>query len=236
MKKRKLNAEKIRIITIRVVIFCLFIIVATVLVGYAQGYKINRQKLLIEATGAIYLQGSTKDVSIVVNDKLMTGVFPLYIRDLKPNQEYRVVITKIGYNPWIRTFHVNASLVESADNIKLFKKDYLPLESDEVNVDKICSANSPSDVEKLIVSGGELRSNQKLITRQSANIVTGCWFEDGSHVLYVVGRELRVVEVSGYNDTLIFKSPAQIKEAAILSNDSTINYKDDNDRWWKIVL
>ena len=171
-----------------------------------------------------------------VNDKLVTGAFPLYIKDLKPKQDYRVEITKVGYNSWIRTFHVNASLVESADKIKLFKKDYLPLESNEVDVDKVCSANSPSDAEKLIVLGGEIRSNKQLITRQSSNIVSGCWFKDGSRVLYAVGNQIRVVEVNGYNDTLIFNSPSIIKEAAILSNDSSINYQDDANRWWKIVL
>lgn len=233
-KKSKLF--RLNALLIRTVIVAVFVIVAIAVVGYAQGIKFDRTRLAIEATGAIYLNGDIKDARILLDNKEIAKSFPAYIRDLKPDQVYKVTVEKDGYNTWSKIFHAKASIVQSAEKIVLYKNDYQSIAASAVDISKICNENVPSKNDQLTIMGGELKYNQNLVTRLSTNIAYACWMGDKNHIVYATKNLIKIIEKDGGNDTLIFTAAGNINSVASVQNDTELVYADVDLKWWRIEL
>ena len=236
MTHRKKRSKKIATYLLRIVVLFSFISIALLVVGYAQGIKFNRSTMTLESTGAINLSGKIQNVQILLNGSAIATTLPLYIKDLKPDNDYDVVIQKDGYHNWTKSFQIKESIVQSIDNIMLFKNSYIPVKAEAVDDKKICAKNSPSAKDMLMIGNGEVRFLGELITRISSGVTYGCWFKDQSHITYATNEQIRVIERGGTNDTLIHDADSFVEIVVSTENDSAIIFRDQSDKWWKIVL
>jgi hypothetical protein len=106
-------------------------------------------------------------------------------------------------------------MVTDYRNIVMFKsKTQAALLTDQRKINLL---NTPDDIlaanaeKELSYSDYEIWVNDSLVTRFSKPIYKAIWYPDLFHIVYQQGDEIRVVEKSGFNETLLVKlnSPEQ---------------------------
>jgi len=183
------------------------VLVSGSIIFYSQGYRYNFKTLKVIKTGVLYLNFLPKDATITINDET-----------LKPNSEiaknlvpgtYFVSVKKESYISWNLTLKVEPSTVNDYKDIVLFKDDIKPTElTDNSKIDLLntpiytLATNAPG---KLNFTDHEIWSGDQLVTRLSDPIIAAVWYPDLAHIIYQQGSEIRVIELNGKNDTLLFK-------------------------------
>lgn len=98
----------------------LFVVLASTIILYAQGYNFDWQKKSPVITGAFYFKSYPKEADIYINNKY-EGKTTKFIKRLPPG-EYDIKISKQDYSDWQKTLAVKSKLVTEAQNIILVKK------------------------------------------------------------------------------------------------------------------
>jgi len=202
----------------------LVVLMALSVLFYAEGYRFNYRNFKISRTGVLYVSAFPKNATISLNGKVKSHKLP-FSENLLPDR-YVVLVAKDGYSPWMVYSKVESELVTSYKNVVLFKKN--PEISELKDTRTINKLNSPIDELAIKNSHGlssgsyEIWANDDLVTRFSEPISGAIWYTaDNQHVLYQQKNQIRVIEVSGENDTLL----------VTLSDDSptkfTLNDKGD---------
>ncbi len=101
-----------------------FVVLASSIILYAQGYSFDWQKKSPVITGAFYFKSYPKEADIYINNKY-EGKTTKFIRRLPPG-EYDIKISKQDYSDWQKTLMVKSKLVTEAQNIVLVKKTITP--------------------------------------------------------------------------------------------------------------
>jgi len=102
----------------------LFVVLASTIILYAQGYSFDWQKKSPVITGAFYFKSYPKEADIYVNNKY-EGKTTKFIRRIPPG-EYDIKISKQNYSDWQKTLTVKSKLVTEAQNIVLVKETVTP--------------------------------------------------------------------------------------------------------------
>jgi len=102
----------------------LFVVLASTIILYAQGYSFDWQKKSPIITGAFYFKSYPREADIYINNKY-EGKTTKFIRRLPPG-EYDIKISKQGYSDWQKTLAVKSKLVTEAQNIILVNKTLAP--------------------------------------------------------------------------------------------------------------
>lgn len=121
--------KKTRKILFFILLF-VFIIIAPVVILYAQGYRFDFEKKRLIQTGDFYFKSLPKKANIYINNKLTKEKTPGQIKNLLP-KKYNVQITKEGFWAWKKELEINPLLVTEAKNIllvpeKLNKETVIP--------------------------------------------------------------------------------------------------------------
>ncbi len=211
----------------KIIFWMILILVFFSLSGYsvlqAAGYRINWQGHTIQKIGMIVLRGKDADVKIYLNDLQVGKGLPFQINDLFPGW-YRVIITKPGCHNWQASYWVGAGEFKEAKNIILWSKNTQPVTStlaDDRTL--INNTNLPSDIH---ISNNELWVGDQLINRFSQKIQFANWYPDKYHVIFQIGKEIRVVEKSGTNDTLLTTLSADEISKFTVINNKILLYQD----------
>jgi len=102
----------------------LFLVLASSIILYAQGYSFDWQKKSPVITGAFYFKSYPKEADIYINNKY-EGKTTKLIRRLSPG-EYDIKVSKQGYSNWQKTLTVKSKLVTEVQNIVLVKQTITP--------------------------------------------------------------------------------------------------------------
>lgn len=121
-----------------------FIIFASIIILYAQGYSFDWQKKSPIITGAFYLKSYPKDADIYIDNEYK-GKTNRYIKRLFP-EEYDIRISKPNYYSWQKTLEINPKLVTEAKNILLVKKDPLINQITDYNVKHFSFSNDKKKI------------------------------------------------------------------------------------------
>lgn len=182
---------------------------------YAEGYRFNIKNFKVYRTGILNVVSYPKSSTVRLNGKAKSENTP-YSINLTPGY-YSVDINKDGYLPWTMTAKVEEGLVNNYKNVVLIKEK---IETSELNDQKkIDLVNLPDDImaqkkSSLAYNGYELWYEDKLITRFSELINKAIMYPDEEHIIFQQGDEIRLIEITGTNDTLLVK----------LENDNTTNF------------
>ena len=179
---------------------------------FAEGYRLNLTNMKVVKTGVLYLSTDPKGATIYLNDKKLDEKTPS-AQNLQAGNFYASVEMP-GYKTWSATFKINSGLVTQFDQIVLFKDN--PEISNLSDQRKIDLLNSPVDFlantngkNSLVDNGYEIWQNNSLVTRFSTPVNNVVWYSDMQHILYQQGKEIRVIEKSGINDTLLVTLSSQ---------------------------
>lgn len=88
--------------------FVVFIITSAVLLFYLQGFRYNAQKGLVERTGAIVVESTPKQATVVINGEIQKRTTPSSFQSLNPG-DYEVVINMSGWQTWRKILSVKPS-------------------------------------------------------------------------------------------------------------------------------
>lgn len=117
--------KRTRIILFLICLF-LFILVAPLVILYAQGYRFDFETKRIVQTGAFYFKASPSGVEIYINNEMRkrTSFFfdSALIESFLP-KKYKIEIKKDGYSTWAKTLEIKEKEVVVTKNIILFPEN-----------------------------------------------------------------------------------------------------------------
>ena len=210
-----------RIIVNQTLVGILMGLLAFSVLFFAEGYRFNATSMKVIKTGVLYLATDPKGATIYLNDKKLDDKTPR-AQNLQSGNYYASVEMP-GYKTWSSSFKISSGLVTQFDQIVLYKEN--PEVSNLSDQRKIDLLNSPVDSlastnqkNSLIDNGYEIWQNNSLVTRFSTPITNVIWYSDMHHILFQQGKEIRVIENSGMNDTLL----------VTLSSDSQVHFTVNN--------
>jgi len=179
----------------------LFVVISSVALLVALGYKPNLAAQSIEPTGILELD-SANNVSAVVsiNGVKEEGGLPFQKRWI-PAGEISVKVEKPGYQTW-------SHIVDIEENMRSRFPDILLIYTTPQSVAlPTLGANaytpSASDLADIESTNGELRIKKVFVTRYSGEIISARWFPDRNHLVLQFGTSLYLADLDGTNLQLL---------------------------------
>jgi len=110
---------------LKIVLACLFLIIAPLIIFWARGYWWNPQTGTLQKTGTLMIKSTpSEDLKIYLNDQLQEkNRTPLKLTNLEPGN-YKVRIEKEGYWPWEKEVTIKEEKITWLEYIILFPKDF----------------------------------------------------------------------------------------------------------------
>lgn len=216
----------------------IIILIALFLILYVQGYRVdwNNWKLIQKGVMVLFTEPDPDRIVINGEEQEVDDEFAL---SLTPGH-YEILITKENYSSWTRTLNVGSEIVASQKDIVLFRINPETSElSDQKNIDLI---NAPDTTlvefapEELSSNGHEIWVNGNLVTRFSKDVVSVKWYPDMAHIMYQMDDEIRIIEVSGFNDTLLVKLLSDSPSRFAIGGKGKELYFTDNDLYFKATI
>jgi len=213
-------------------LFVSFIIVALALlmIFYTEGYRMDFSDFKVFKTGVIYLNFLPRNANISINSTDCKAVSNL-AKNL-PSGFYHISVAKDGYKTWNLSLQITPSSVNDYRDIILFKDQITP--ADLKDESKISLINLPTDVlasnapDQLLYNNYEIWVGDNLVTRFSTAIKKAIWYPDLAHIVYQQGDEIRIIETTGQNDTLLVKLSTQKISSFVIGARGTELYYTDN--------
>lgn len=196
-----------------------FIVISTVSLFSALGYRMNWSALTIQQTGLIEVQTSyALPVNVYLNNIPQEGTLPLRLNGLFPG-DYTIRVEEEGYQPWQRTVTVQPNQRAVFRSIVLVYAT--PKLADVPVVRTTDFLPSRDDLSGITIKRNELWLDNVFITRTSEDIWNARWFPGKNQVLYQAGNRLLLVDKDGYNSQVVLTT----------KNDAPIPYTlQDNGR------
>ena len=218
-----------KIILGQLLVGALIVLISSSVIFYTEGYRWNYKSMKIIKTGVLYFSFQPRDVQIKINSQDFKASSNM-AKNYSPGF-YNILIEKDGYNPWSIKLKIEPSSVNDYKNIILFKSNISANDlSDQGKIDLL---NAPIDVlatnapDQLRYSDHEIWVGDKLVTRFSGSILKAVWYPDLSHIVFQLNDEIRVVETSGQNDTLLVKlNSSESTNLAIGAKGTELYYRD----------
>lgn len=184
----------------------IIVLLALSVLFYAEGYRLNLKNFKITRIGIVAISTYPNGAEVYLDGKLAKKKTP-FSANLTSGY-YTAEVRKEGYQTWQATFKIEPEVALRYDSVVLFRKDITP--RDLTDQGKINDLANPIDIlasrdNGLSASDYEIWVNNKLITRFSSPISGAIWYSDKNHILFQQGKEIRVVEKNGQNNTLLVK-------------------------------
>lgn len=213
-------------------------LIASGLVIYSMGYKINLSARKIIKTGMIVISADVKPDRILLNNKEM----PLKKDNaftLEPGH-YSLEIFKDGYHDWSANSIVEEELVNYFNNIILFKKNspLVKLE-DQSKIDKFSTPsndlveNAPKG---LSFNDYEIWLDDILLTRFSEKIGSVSWMPGYHHICYQKADALWAIEITGTNNTTLVNLPSSETARYYFGNRGKDLFLSQSGEYFKVEI
>lgn len=207
--------------------------IAGSMIFFTHGYRINLKNLKVEKTGLISIDYSPSDAELYINQEKVSAR-NTYAKNVWPGT-YSVEIKMKGFTTWEKDLFVAAESVNAFKNIILFKES--PVVSELTDNNKIAILNNPVDIlasnarDRLYYNSHEIWAGDKLVTRLSDPILKAVWYPDLFHIIYQQGNQIRVIEVTGTNDSLLVRLNQDTPTHFAVGNRGEELYFIDQDKY-----
>ena len=216
----------------------LIVIIASFLVIYSLGYKINLTSRKIIKTGLIVLSVNPLPDKITVNGKDVAAKEDVAIPLEAGNYDVRVY--KDGYQEWNVRSEVKAELVNYYKYIELFKSNVQLVETSDSTV--VSALNSPSSVLAVNAPKGlsnndyEIWIQQKLVTRFSTPISQVAWFPDNHHIIFLRDNAVHIIDEAGNNDKTLVELPGSENSRFLLVDKGQKIYVLSGGKYYTAII
>ncbi len=208
--------------------FLAFVILATVSLTWALGYRVNWTAGTLEQTGLLELSTSQVGLNpdVYLNGVKQATSLPISFRWLFAGQ-YDVEIKKDGYQTWQKQISVSTN--ERVNYPSIFLLYVTPKESPvpDIRIDEI-EGRTYDNGGIEVRSGNELWVNNIFITRTSEDILNPEYYQDESHVVYQVGDRLVLRDLTSNisEDVITFNQKTSVPYV-FQDNGRVLAYLDD---------
>lgn len=227
-----MNRQRISLVVIWFGVSALFVISSAAAVFWTAGYRINLQTWRIQKTGLIYLKSDPKEVTVLINNRLVSFKTPFRWSRILPGV-YELAITKDGFLPWRKTIRVEPDLTSDYRTIILYKDQAVEAEPTEDQTKYLKNYQFDQDV---TTSDGEIWYNTQLVSRFSSPIIQADLTPDRDHIVYQRGREIRVIEIDGGNDSFLVGLAGSEKVPFAMIDDGRSLVVGSNDQVKKYII
>jgi len=205
------------------------IIIASCIIFYAMGYRVNFKNYTINKIGILSLAFIDHPESITIDGKEHKNGNNFYIGLNSGN--YQVTARKDGYHDWHSDYYIEPGYVEKQENIIFIKNDPEVEETfDQGIINKVSAPNTSlvsDDKRELSYSDYEIWLGNTLVTRYSENIQSVRWFPGNNYIAFQIDDEIRIIDKFGKNDTLLIKlEDPSITRFAFRNNGRELYYRD----------
>jgi len=236
MKNNSRTKRLPKIIISQALILLLMVSMALSILFYANGYRLNLKNFKVIKTGLIYLDldSNIDEVLLSIDGKEENVKLP-YSLNVNP-KNYDIKIKKEGYQDWQVNAKIESEKVTEYRSIILFKSK---IDSQDLtDTEKISLLNKPKEdlvksynSQNLHDNGYEIWQNNILVTRFSSYICSTRWYKDNNHIVFQQGNEIRIIEKTGQNDTLLVKLSSFNAEKFTFSQKGDEIYYTDNGKY-----
>lgn len=193
----------------------MIIAIATFLISYAMGYRINLKNYTIHKIGILSLNFTDHPDGITIDGKEYKNGNNFYI-GISPGN-YHVVAKKDDCYDWHSNRLIKSGLVNKQGKILFFEKDPETIQTFEQEIiDKLNLPNTSlinNDKYGLKHNSYEIWLGDNLVTRYSERISGVRWFPGNNYISFQLSDQIRVIDKYGFNDTLLvqLKNPSTTK-------------------------
>jgi len=228
----------IKTIIFQVTTAIIIALISLFLIYYVQGYRVDWKNMSLIQTGVMVLFTDPAPDRIVINGEEQEVDNELAL-SLTPGH-YDVEISKEGFSTWQRSLNVGSEIVASEKDIILFRTNpETTTLLEQKNIDLI---NAPDTTlvefapQELHSNGHEIWVNSNLVTRFSKDATNVKWYPDMAHIMYQMDDEIRIIEATGYNDTLLVKLSSDSLSRFAIGGKGKELYFTDNDLYFKAII
>ncbi len=183
-----------------------FIFFSTLIVLKANGYQLNVKTGKFIKTGMIVLDADPQGTIKLDGKVLRKQGYPNRIGNLIPGS-YDIEVGTPNYQTWEKTIAVSFGQASVYDHIKLFRQSALDTNAPSDLTLLELTTESKNYQGNLQVIGSEVFLNDTLVTRFSQNVSTAVLFPDDYHLVFQIANEIRVIDLDGSNNKLLFELP-----------------------------
>ncbi len=200
-----------------------FVTIGFLLVATATGYRYNASVGRWQKTGMLIVSISPNNSTLRLDGQsYFVERSMIRVPNVLPGT-YRVQIDHHTYTPWMQTITIKPGYVVNLDPVSLFLED--PIESPgSVAQQELIATATPSREVRIV--DGELRHGTSLVSRFVDPPSSAILLPTGRHVLYVQGKELRIIQTNGLNDHLIYTRDNNNPTLLVMDDESTVIFYD----------
>lgn len=181
-----------------------FLFFSFLIILKANGFQLNYKTWKILQTGMIVLDGSPRNSIIKINNRTLKSGFPEKIANLNSGN-YEIVITFPSYQTWQKNISVREGMAATYKNIILFKDQSQDTNAPSgLTIDKL-TQDSRALSQDITIDDTEIFYQNNLITRFSQSVLGAVIYPDNKHIVFQLGDEIRVIDLDGSNNILLFK-------------------------------
>jgi hypothetical protein len=177
-----------------------FIFVAVWVVLSAAGLKVEIKNRRLVQTSLIAVKADPKDAVLFIDGQVQTSNSPWRIPSVVPGSHY-VEITKVGYIKWSKNIQLAPGETALFDDALLFLEvPMIQKLADSEQSSLLAKIDKIEQDPRIEVNGSELSVDDVLITRLSTRISQARFYRDESHISFISGGWLHIVDIDGSND------------------------------------
>lgn len=223
----KKNFVPIKFIVLWFFLVVSFVLLASLILLEANGYRINRQTWRLEKTALIILDGTPDQVELSYNGKTANVNLPVRISKLVPGQ-YDLVLNVNGRGEWSKNLQLAGGEAKKIQNIILFidQPQATPLGSEQSVLDNITQSYK-NQSSNLVIKNNEIWYLDRLVTRFGDPILGAVLARDKNHIIYQMDQEIRVMELDGSNNNLLAQLQQNTPTVFALSGNK-LEFIDNN--------
>lgn len=170
-----------------------FLILAPLLLMYANGYRYDFKQGAIIKTGVLILESKPQQVNVYINNELKYTKTPINGANLTPGL-YDIKVAKNGYYPWEKKLKIESNFTTFAQDVLLFKKSD-PIKIINGNFNDFTISNDSAKIitlwqDETTAEIWEYKLNEqnsKLLLRNSLNnseIKLGEWSKNNKNLIF----------------------------------------------------
>ena len=118
---------------------------------------------------------------------------------------YEVTISKDQYQTWQKLIPVQSGKASINQNIALFLESPLEVSPPENLTPEVLAKEFQTPSALVRINGSEIYYQEKLVSRFSQDIAAAIIYPDNNHIVFQQGNEMRIIELDGSNNCLLFK-------------------------------
>jgi len=219
MTRRDNIKRKIFFIIFWVGLISSFIFFAALIHLKANGFKMDYRTWKLVQTGMIILGGNQEKAEVKVDGQLYAYGLPVRIANLAP-ASYDVTISKDKYQTWQKSIQVESGKASINQSVTLFLENPPEITPPENLTPEVLVKEFQIQSALLKINGSEIYYQDKLVSRFSQDIAAAIIYPDDNHLIFQQADEVRVIELDGSNNHLLFKlRSAQAGQFSVQDNN-----------------